>query len=333
MQMVASFFRDIADTLTAALDAGRRKGAFRFYRRAFRMALRFTPAIHVPEDGETGAVTILCHDQVHLYIAAIKSFCYFSGIPVGVLVIDDGTLTAWDRAFLSYHVHGLSVVPYRTALRQSLAQLPKNRYPFCRRFRSEIGLEHSIHNGKLFDSVFSAPFKRIIILDSDVIFFHTPTEIVRWFKTGDDTTLHMAYERSIIDRENRWGLLGIKILSQLWGSPETLYYNSGIVCLTKKYFSIPDIEYYMKKYYGFTLKHEMISDQFFQSLMWHRIGKRGPRVSPLDPMRYSVLMSDRPRRNLFSNACIHYHAETKEFAERDIVQLLRKTRCFRIPLS
>ena len=103
---------------------------------------------------------------------ALKSFYHASGRRYGLCIHDDGTLTDKTRKTLSDHFPNARVLNRRTSEQEVLASLAS--YPRCEEFRRTNHL-----SPKVFDFRHYLNSDRMLLLDSDVLFFHEPTELLR----------------------------------------------------------------------------------------------------------------------------------------------------------
>ncbi len=103
---------------------------------------------------------------------ALKSFYHASDRRYGLCIHDDGTLTDETREILSHHFPAARVLNRQTCEQEVLASLAK--YPLCNEFR------HTNHlSPKVFDFRYYLNSDRMLLLDSDVLFFHEPIELLR----------------------------------------------------------------------------------------------------------------------------------------------------------
>ena len=103
---------------------------------------------------------------------ALKSFYHASGRRYGLCIHDDGTLTDENRGILSHHFPAARVLNRQTCEHEVLASLAE--YPLCHEFRRTNHL-----SPKVFDFRHYLDADRMLLLDSDVLFFDKPTELLR----------------------------------------------------------------------------------------------------------------------------------------------------------
>jgi len=102
---------------------------------------------------------------------ALKSLIWSSHRKWDIWIADDGTLDASSRGLLKDHLHGAHILESGDMTIATMAGL--EGYPKCRALRNEF-----IFARKLFDPYFMVPSGRYLVMDSDILFFSNPCEIV-----------------------------------------------------------------------------------------------------------------------------------------------------------
>ncbi|XHR26752.1 MAG: hypothetical protein ACFUZC_12430 [Chthoniobacteraceae bacterium] len=102
---------------------------------------------------------------------ALKSLIWSSKRNWDVWIADDGTLDASSRGLLMSHLCGAHILESDEMTASTMAGLVE--YPKCRALRNEYILAR-----KLFDPYFAIRSGRYLIMDSDILFFGDPCEIV-----------------------------------------------------------------------------------------------------------------------------------------------------------
>lgn len=101
----------------------------------------------------------------------LKTFYHYSKRHYALCIHDDGSLTERDRAILQQHFPNARIINRPSADAQVLAELAT--YPRCLEFRKTNHL-----SPKVFDFVSYLESDRMLLLDSDVLFFQTPTDLI-----------------------------------------------------------------------------------------------------------------------------------------------------------
>lgn len=105
-------------------------------------------------------------------IWALKTFYYYSGRRYALCIHDDGTLTADNRATLQHHFPDARIIDRKTADLRVVETL--QNYPRCLEFRKTNHL-----SPKVFDFREYLESDRMLLLDSDVLFFAEPTALLQ----------------------------------------------------------------------------------------------------------------------------------------------------------
>ncbi|MBD2001068.1 hypothetical protein H6G00_31480 [Leptolyngbya sp. FACHB-541] len=105
-------------------------------------------------------------------IWALKTFYYYSGRHYALCIHDDGTLTTENRVTLQHHFPNARIIERPTADQHVFAKLAN--YPRCLEFRKTNHL-----SPKVFDFAAYLESDRMLLLDSDVLFFAEPTALLQ----------------------------------------------------------------------------------------------------------------------------------------------------------
>ena len=105
-------------------------------------------------------------------IWALNSFYHFSGRRYALCIHDDGSLRPQDRGMLRHHFPDARLIERSVADERVFKLL--DGYPRCLAFRRSNHLAP-----KVFDFAAYLESDRMLLLDSDVLFFSEPTELLR----------------------------------------------------------------------------------------------------------------------------------------------------------
>lgn len=136
-----------------------------------------TSIIHAkPVRSEGGAIEahmLLNHERIYEGLWSLYSFSRFSAKPLGIVIHDDGTLTEYDTALLGRIFTGCRIIKRPAADRIVSEYLRDKGLLRCDKLRRTLpfGL-------RLFDIFFFSQNRRIVNLDSDVLFFSSPVELI-----------------------------------------------------------------------------------------------------------------------------------------------------------
>jgi hypothetical protein len=109
---------------------------------------------------------------------ALKSFYFYSNRRYSLCIHDDGTLGAAETAALREHFPGARVIARPDADRRLETVLAA--YPRCLDFRRSNPLSPKVFD---FAAYLAAP--RMLLLDSDILFFDEPRELLRRIEAPD----------------------------------------------------------------------------------------------------------------------------------------------------
>jgi hypothetical protein len=124
-------------------------------------------------DGPIEVHMLLHHQRVFEGMWALYSFAHFSGVPCQMFVHSDGSLTSEDAACLQRVLPGLRVISRGDSDERVQTVLRKRRLVNCLRFRDSL-----VFALKLFDPFFYGDRSSFVLLDSDVLFFRRPDELL-----------------------------------------------------------------------------------------------------------------------------------------------------------
>lgn len=142
-----------------------------------------TPPMPANPEADTGIHTAVPHKYLYAYLTALKSFLRFCP-DVAVYTHDDGSLTDEDKRLISAHVPGAHVVDRRWA-DQAFAERVGDE------FLMKVRKSYTSYL-KLFDPTLVSTQKRILIVDTDVLFLARPDEIVDWARDGGAPWYHRS---------------------------------------------------------------------------------------------------------------------------------------------
>ena len=143
-----------------------------YFRDTVRLRILDTQPIAHTTD-RTCEIHVLTYEKDWLnLIWALKTFYHYSDRRYALCIHDDGTLTADHRATLQHHFPDARIIDRPSADTKVLAEL--QIYPRCLEFRKTNHL-----SPKVFDFASYLESDRMLLLDSDILFFAEPTELLR----------------------------------------------------------------------------------------------------------------------------------------------------------
>lgn len=178
-------------------------------------------------------MSLVSHNDTLSYLCMIKTFSYFSKRIFPITVCDDGTLTKNDISILKKNVRGIKIISNKIA--NVVVQKKLRTYPYSSELRKKI-----VYMRKKIDFPLLARKERVLILDSDLLFFKKPTEILKWMNNrAKKTTIFISDCRDsyILSNIETSVLFKTKMISRL---------NSGIIGFHRQIMSLKKIEAFSK---------------------------------------------------------------------------------------
>jgi len=158
---------------------------YRKIKRAFGPVLD-TPSLKCRVHAPTEIHSLVSHKHLYIYMSAMKSFLrFYDG--VSVVVHDDGTLKRSDAEMLKTHLGGIEIIGNTEANERANDIL--KAFPACHKFRNM-----RINQRQIFDFCAFAGRNKLIMLDSDTLFFKPPEEIRKWIDSENQDILYVYEE-------------------------------------------------------------------------------------------------------------------------------------------
>lgn len=219
------------------------------------------------------------------------SFSRQSSLPVELNLIDDGTLKPEQTSNLRRLFPTGQTVDRSAAQARMAKYLPPEDFPVLnQRWNDYINIRKltDIHLG-------STGVK--VVLDSDMLFFHPPTELVSWVKNPDQPTMVMT------DCEESYGY-SRKILHELSGTELPPLLNVGVTGLSSEALDWEELEQWCEA----LVEREGTSYYLEQALIAMLAARSGVRVLSAD----KYLTFPRKAKTLAREGVLHHFvAESK----------------------
>ena len=277
----------LARTLDSARAIVRRTGVGRALlraKRAYQFGLRveintflgrrrYLKAIERLRPMDSGAGTLGCFMLLNKArflegVWSLYSFRYFFG-QCRSIVLNDGTLTFDNVAFLKRLFPGIYVPDFEANNRQIDAYLEQAGLARCREWRRKFVLFR-----KLVDPVCLAPSDKVLMLDSDVLHFRAPDEVRAWSERPD-ALLYMA------DTNCNPHCASSEELEDICGAPLPTHFNSGYLAIPPGAIDLGRVEHYLA---ADRFERQRVSGRFSyvaeQTLYAMEGAKSGARVLP-----------------------------------------------------
>ncbi|MDD5390170.1 MAG: hypothetical protein PHD37_12540 [Gallionellaceae bacterium] len=184
--------------------------------------------------------------HVGMCLWAVKSFLHCAGKRYAVVLHDDGSLTDGDIAKLQRHLVGVRI--FRKPEADSLIAPRVANYSHVFKYRfgqlgeTDWGRRMSIFSLKLIDFNLLENASKVLVLDTDVLFFKRPDEIIAWIddKNTRETLYCHEYYRPVLNANQ-------SVVGFARKEEAPLGFNSGLICLDQGAFDLPVFEDWLEK--------------------------------------------------------------------------------------
>ena len=177
----AMIMRFLRQRIATRIADYHRMRVLRPYQRALLLALEPTAPVRVATDGPI-EVHILCGRATALdALAMLKSFYDQTGATYPLVVHEDGSFGDAERARFAKHFPGARIISRRQADLEVDAVLNAAGLRRCVAYRHE-----QIYGLKLFDLEHYGRGKRVLYLDTDILFFTRPDALLDALHASDD---------------------------------------------------------------------------------------------------------------------------------------------------
>ncbi len=253
--------------------------------------IKDTPPIACNPNADVEVHTLTSHFHIYMYIASLKSLLtYYSDLAI-IAHNGDDTLTDEDKALLHAQIPGIRIIEKEEGEKAVYAALSPHRRSLA--YRKKI-----INSIELFDHILLAGTKKIITMNSDILFFAEPTELIRWIRDSSDRILYVHEELPVAQ---------VDFLKQM-GSGFPPHVTIALACFPKAILDLPYIEDVLKK----TKRSIWSTGQCIYPLLFDRFMKMNPAATSgtFDQETYAAsgIFKDADRFR-------HYWASTDKFAD------------------
>jgi len=143
-----------------------------YFRERVRPRILRTPPVDTAAGGEVEVHVLTSEADVLNLLWSLKTFYHYSGRDYPLVIFEDGTLTDHTAATLHAHFPRARLVRKREA--DSAIGKALSRYPRCLAYRRQHPLAQ-----KALDTGYYLQGSRLLLLDTDLLFFACPTELLR----------------------------------------------------------------------------------------------------------------------------------------------------------
>lgn len=222
-----------------------------------------TAPVGVDPQADIEIHSLTCERDYTDLLWCLKTFFRFSGRRCNVVLHDDGSLSAEAHGHLRRHLPGVTIIAKSQAderMRDVMAP-----YPASRAFRDRLPLAR-----RLFDVPVFATRERFMILDSDVLFFAKPEEMLESIDRGRLCFMSDYQDGYVYPRAEIATRYGVDIVSA---------FNTGICVLAKDIFDADFIENYCRGLGPAGLERHPWAEQTLFGLLLSRHQERADRLS------------------------------------------------------
>jgi hypothetical protein len=148
----------------------------RVFRDRKRVSLRkpylTLPPVAVPgQDQDFSVHILLCNRDFEMSVCALRSFVFYCGRSFEFVIHEDGTLTQEQKKYLLKNFPKSEVIDYHRSLNLAKETFGENSEIYKMRQKGVLML-------KLLDIKLFSTKKKVIVLDSDILFFKKPDEVL-----------------------------------------------------------------------------------------------------------------------------------------------------------
>jgi lipopolysaccharide biosynthesis glycosyltransferase len=276
--------------------------------------------IHLPTKGNVGIVTLCCHSHVPMLIYTLHSLFTHMSTSYPCSVFNDGSFTANDFNRINILFPGIQIMNKNKSNTKIQSQL--KQYPYCKKYRESKSTY--IFKYKLFDCFLLTHYKKIIYIDSDVIFLQKSTELLKWILYNTSTCLyatHIKYKNFQQPGVTSDCTSLIRMFIDKVNKNIDFYFNSGFMCIHKKMYSLKRIEEVLQYCYAVGLENSWAPEQLTFADM---IASNKHVCLPTTYIHLHAIVEYKSIGNPFSYTLIHFSDQTKPLYYQLANQILTK---------
>jgi hypothetical protein len=277
------------------------------------------------KNNDFGICSMVSHDFVDMFILNISSFQYFTSMCFPVYLINDGSLTNTDKKKLKDHLNVTIVSTHQSGNKMMVLA---RKYKNIGRFRFDS--KAFILRYKL-DAIFTNPFKKFIYLDSDILFFRKPNEIIDWIIRKPNKSLytaHIPYKMDMFSYNHDWIIHSYRVLYvERFNYSIDPTFNSGMLCVhSSRDIDLKKVDEMFKfLYHDFFAHHFIAEETAMMTLINHLKYKK----LPVDKYMNIWCYEEYAKRDVNKLTSMHYAGDTKKiYWGWDVVKLVINTNFF-----
>ena len=206
-----------------------------YYKQIYRKRILFSKPI-ICNNGSEFEVHIVTSQKDFLdAIWCLKTFYHYSGLRPKLVIHEDGTLSANGIKMFLKHFVNCRIIRRRDADEDMKHLLANYKYSKKNRLNKDFFCAL-----KLFDGFYYASTDKLLLLDSDILFFKKPNEMIEYIEEGTPFFNSDYQNAYVIPVRELNKILGVDILPRV---------NAGLMFLRKGYYisNLNFIENYFEK--------------------------------------------------------------------------------------
>lgn len=264
------------------------KARHAYYKSAHGRRIFSSPPIAIDPTSDFEVHIVTCKRDAMCALWSLKSFLHFTGLKTRLIIHNDGTIDAALAQVFKKQFPGCKIIGKQEA--NTAMQSFLNDYEHCRLFRlgrfSKVSL-------KLFDCFYYSEARHLIILDSDMLFFSAPGEIMEHLKS------HRMF--FMPDRQNAY-CFPVDVLGTILNAPMLEQVNTGIMHWSRDHaFDLDLIESFLKMWHEHRHPASYWAEQTSWALLLSRHHQNVARLSQHHQISFQPITSETISHHFVSN--------------------------------
>lgn len=141
------------------------------------------------EDAEIEIHILVCRRDYNLSLVAAKSLLRFNELRASLTLTDDGSLDPWHREYISSHLPGCRWLP-RVVDDERITRVMQSYQRIASVYQGPFSMIR-----KLLHPIILGSAPRILLLDSDTVFFRRPDRLIKWTRDRETAALYLHDDR------------------------------------------------------------------------------------------------------------------------------------------
>lgn len=244
-------------------------------------------------------------DSVSYYIVMVLSLWHYSGYKIPIITHDDGTLSSDDIDLLVSKIPGIKIIRLHEADLRVFKKI--SRYPLVTACRLAPKYKHHLIN--LIDIFLFASTDKIIYVDSDILFYSYPTELIQWVQSKMSDTIVFLNDCDSVYTINE------QMCKKYFHCGYIPKFNMGILGIYKKYFDLDKIENFLKIIKRIGSLQKLYRDQTYWMIFTNKYVERFIRL----PASFNISLNPQITPKTI---CCHYVTPVRYKIYADAIRLL-----------